>query len=209
MIYCQVRRIYLTGQKGYSMDFKKHLLVSWELSLQHIVPLVLMTLVMFVLTFFTLGILTPVLMAGYMHAVLMIIRQGREPKIGDLFVCLRLFLPLLVFFFLAALVISLGFTLLVLPGLALLLVLALGTVYMLPLMTDQNMGLVDALKESMTMVFKGDIGENLVVVFIFYAIQAIGGIIAIGSLFSTPIAVVFLMSVYDERLSAGRQLRLP
>ncbi len=191
------------------MDFKKHLLVSWELTLQHIVPLVLMTLVMFVLTFFTLGILAPVMMAGYMHAVLMVIRGEQEPKVGDLFACMRLFFPLLIFFVLAALAISLGFALLVLPGLALLLVLAMGTVYMLPLMTDQELGLVDALKESMTMVFKGDIGENLVVVLIFYAIQAIGGIVAIGSLFSTPIAVVFLMSVYEERMSAGRQLRLP
>lgn len=191
------------------MDFKKHLLVSWELSLQHIVPLVLMTLVMFVLTFFTLGILAPVMMAGYMHAVLMIIRQNQEPKISDLFACMRLFLPLLVFFFLATILISLGLTLLVLPGLLLLLFLAMGTVYMLPLMTDQNMGLVDAVKESMAMVFTGDIGENLVVVLVFYAIQAIGGIVAIGSLFSTPIAVVFLMSVYEERMSAGRLLSSP
>ncbi|MBM9537758.1 hypothetical protein [Desulfobulbus alkaliphilus] len=188
------------------MDFKKHLLVSWELTLQHIVPLVLMTLIMFALTFLTLGILAPVLMAGYMHAVLLIVRQGREPKIGDLFAWIRLFLPLLVFFLLAAVAISLGFALLVLPGLALLLFLAMGTVYMLPLMTDRNMALMDALKESMNMVFKGNVGENLVVVLIFYAIQAIGGIIAIVSLFLTPIAVVFLMSVYEERVVTVRQL---
>jgi hypothetical protein len=58
------------------MDFKKHLLRAWELTLKFIVPLVLMTLVMLVVSFLTLGILAPVTMAGYMvflHAELPIL----------------------------------------------------------------------------------------------------------------------------------------
>ncbi len=183
------------------MDFKKHLILAWEMTLRFIVPLVLMTLVMFVASFLTLGILAPVMMAGYMHAVLLIIREGREPRVGDLFNFMRLFFPLLIFFVVGVLAVSIGFALLVLPGLALLAALAIGAVYMLPLMTDKNMGLVDALKESMRMSFNENFGEHLVVILIFWVIQAIGGSIAIGALFTTPIAVMFLMSVYEERIA--------
>lgn len=181
------------------MDFKKHLVQSWELTLRFIVPLVLMTLVMLVVSFLTLGILAPVTMAGYMQSVLRVVREGREPQIGDLFSFMRLFFPLLIFGILAFLAIIIGFMLLVLPGLALSLLLAFGAMYMLPLMTDKGMGLVDALKESFRMAFKENVGEHLVVVLIFWVIQIIGGSIAVGALFTTPIATLFLMSVFEER----------
>lgn len=185
------------------VDFKKHLVLAWELTLRFIVPLVLATLVMFLASFFSLGILAPVTMAGYMHSVLLLIREGREPKISDLFSFMRLFLPLLFFAILAFVAIMIGFALLVLPGLALALALAFGAVYMLPLMTDKGMGLVDALQESFRMAFKVNVGEHVVVVLIFWLIQAIGGSVAIGVLFTTPIATIFLMSVFEERTRTG------
>lgn len=181
------------------MDFKRHLVQAWELTLKFLVPLVLMTLVMLVVSFLTLGILAPVSMAGYMHSVLRVVREGREPQIGDLFSFMRLFLPLFFFGILAFVAIVIGFMLLFLPGLALSLLLAFGAVYMLPLMTDKNMGLFDALKESFRMAFKVNAGEHLVVVLIFWVIQVIGGSIAVGALFTTPIATLFLMSVFEER----------
>ncbi len=180
------------------MDFKKHLLLAWNLTLKFIVPLVLMTLVMALVSFFSLGILAPVAMAGYMHSILLTVREGREPKIGDLFAFMRLFLPLLLFGLLAFIAIMIGFVLLVLPGLALTLLLAFGAIYMLPLMTDKGLGVVDALKESFRLAFKVNIGEHVVVVLIFWLIQAIGGSVAIGALFTTPIATLFLMSVFEE-----------
>lgn len=185
------------------MDFKKHLALAWELTLRFIVPLVLMTLVMFLVSIFTLGILGPVTMAGYMHSVLLMVREGREPRIGDLFSFMRLFLPLLFAVIVAFIAVTIGRFLLVLPGLALALLLAFGAVYMLPLMTDKNLGLVDALKESFRMAFKVNLGEHVVVVLIFWLIQAIGGSVAIGALFTTPIATVFLMSVFEEQTSQG------
>jgi len=183
------------------MDFKKHLTLAWNYTLTFIVPMVLMTLVMLLVSFFSLGILAPVTMAGYMHAVLLVVREGREPKIGDIFSFMRLFLPLFVFSLLAFIAIIIGFVLLVLPGLALALLLAFGAVYMLPLMTDRNMGLIDALRESFRMAFKVNLGEHVVVVLIYWLIQAIGGTVAVGVLFTTPIATLFLMSVFEERTS--------
>jgi hypothetical protein len=43
---------------------------------------------------------------------------------------------------------------------------------------------------------------------IFRVIQAIGGSVAIGTLFTSPIAVAFLMSVYEKRLRADQGHRL-
>lgn len=186
-------------KKGEFMDFKTHLMRAWELMLKFIVPLVLMTLVMFAVSFVTLGILAPVTMAGYMQSVLRLIREKREPKIGDIFAHMNLFLPLLGFAIVCAIAVMIGFALLVIPGLVLVIALAVGTLYMLPLMTDKNMGLVDAVKESFRMSFKENLGEHIVVILIFWVIQFIGGSIAVGTLFTTPIATLFLMSVFDER----------
>lgn len=66
------------------MDFKKHLVLAWELTIKFIVPLMLMALVMFLVSILTLGLLGPVTMAGFMYAVLLLVREGRESKIGDL-----------------------------------------------------------------------------------------------------------------------------
>lgn len=189
------------------MDFKKHLLLAWELTLKFIVPLILMTLVMFVVSFFTLGILGPVTMAGYMHSVLLMIRESREPKIGDLFSFMRLFLPLLFAVIVAFIAVAIGLVLLVLPGLALALLLAFGAIYMLPLMTDKGLGLIDALKESFRLAFKVNLGEHIVVVLLFWLIQAVGGSVAIGLFFTTPIATTFLMSTFEERTRTVHVIR--
>lgn len=66
-------------------------------------------------------------------------------------------------------------------------------------MTDKNMGLVDAVRESFRLAFKVNCGEHVVVVLIFWLTQAMGGSFFIGALFATPMATVFLMSVFEQR----------
>ena len=46
------------------MDIKKHMETAWGMTLKFVVPLILMTLVMAVVSAVTLGILAPVTMAG-------------------------------------------------------------------------------------------------------------------------------------------------
>lgn len=120
---------------------------------------------------------------------------------------MRLFLPLFLFTLVTFIAVVIGLILLVLPGLALALVLAIGTLYMLPLMTDKNMGLMAAFKERFRMAFKVNFAEHIVVVLIFWVIQAIGASIAIGALYTTPIATVFLMSVFEERTGGVQMIR--
>ncbi len=91
------------------MDFKEHLKTAWESTLGFIVPVILLTLVQMVVVTISFGILAPVTTAGYIQSLLLALREGREPKIGDLFSEMRLFFPLLAFGILAALATFFGF----------------------------------------------------------------------------------------------------
>lgn len=188
------------------MDFKTHLEKAWRLTLKYIAPLIIMTLVMIAASLFTLGILGPVTMAGYMHSILLMIRDGREPKVQDVFSHMRLFFPLLLFgivVFLAALI---GFSLLVIPGIAVVLAVAYCCLYMLPLMTDREPGIVNAVKESFAMTTNGSWIDNIAVFIIFIGIIALGSTTFIGALFAQPFATIFLMSVYEEKTGKGEEI---
>ena len=182
------------------MDFKTYLENSWRLTLQYIVPLILLTLVLFGLIIFTLGILAPVVLAGYMQSILYMLRDGREPKLQDLFSQMNLFLPLLGFGVVVFLATAVGFVLLVIPGVMVMFGISFTCIYMLPLMTDQKLGLIDAVKTSYDMSMKGSLADHFVMIIIFFGIIMIGNAVFIGSLFAHPLATVFLLMVYDEKI---------
>jgi membrane-anchored glycerophosphoryl diester phosphodiesterase (GDPDase) len=185
------------------MDFKKHMVSAWELTLKYIVSLVLMTLVMVGVSFVTLGILAPVMMAGYMQSILLMMRDGREPKIQDLFSQMGLFLPLFAFGVIVFIAVIVGFMLLVIPGFLVIIAVSFCCLYMLPLMTDKKLGLVEAIKESYAMAVKNNISEHIVVAILFLAIVGIGGSFFIGLLFTQPLATIFLLSVYEEKVGSS------
>jgi len=180
-----------------SMDFKYHLESAWKMTLQYIAPLIFMTLAMIVISIITLGVLAPVTMAGYMHSILLLIKEGREPKVQDIFSQMRLFLPLFCFGIVVFIITMIGMMLLFIPGVLFLLAVSFCCIYMLPLMTDRNLGLLDAVKESYSMVTKESIVDHIVVFILFIGISAIGSSVFIGSLFTQPLATIFLLSVYE------------
>ena len=161
------------------MDFKHYLETSWSLTLQYIVPLILLTLVLFGLIIFTLGILAPVAMAGYMQSILFMLRDGREPKLQDLFSQMNLFFPLLGFGLVVFIATTVGFILLLIPGVLVILGVSFTCIYMLPLMTDQKLGLIDAIKTSYAMSIKGSIADHFVMIIIFLGIVMIGNAVFI------------------------------
>jgi hypothetical protein len=183
------------------MDFKRHIETAWHLTLGHIVSLIIMTLVMVGVSVLTLGILTPVTMAGYMQSLLRLIRDNREPKVQDLFSHMKLFLPLLGFGIAAFVATSIGFMLFFLPGIIVTAAIAFCCIYMMPLMTDRNLSLVEAIKESFAMSRRGDLVDHVVVVVLFMAISMIGGTVFIGVLFTQPLATLFLLSTYEEKIN--------
>jgi hypothetical protein len=181
------------------MDYKKHLETAWELTLEFIAPLIMMTLVMFILWILTLGILVPVTIAGYTQSLLLMSRQGREPKIQDLFSQLNLFLPLLGFGFMVFIALLIGFIFLIFPGLVVMLVIGFTCLYMIPLMTDKKMGLFEAMKGSYSLAMQGALVDQIVVVVLVIGMNAVGSSVIIGSLFTQPLATLFLLSVYEEK----------
>lgn len=180
------------------MNFKYHLEVAWKLTLANIVTLILMTLAMFVVSMITLGVLAPVTMAGYIHSILLLVRENREPKVQDIFLQMRLFLPLLLFGIAVFIITLIGLMLLFLPGVAFALAVSFCCLYMLPLMTDRKMGVVDAVKKSFAMVTQGKQVDHILVFILFVGISAVGSSIFIGTLFTQPLATLFLMSIYND-----------
>jgi len=190
------------------MDIKKHLETAWNMTLKFIVPLVILTLVMLAVSIVTLGILAPVALAGYTQSLLLLMRTGREPRVQDIFSQMRLFLPLLFFGIVTFIAVLIGFILMVLPGILVALAVLFCCFYMIPLMTDRGLGLMDAIKESYAMAMSGNKQDHAVAVLIFIAITAVGGSIFIGSLFTQPLATLFFLSVYEEK-TAGFGKRSP
>jgi hypothetical protein len=190
--------IYPLPVLGVPMDFKRHIENAWNLTLGKIVSLILITLVLVGVSSLSLGILAPVAMAGYTQSLLLLIRSGREPKVQDLFSYMKLFLPLLGFGAAVFVITLIGFSLFFLPGMIIVIAITFCCIYMLPLMTDKNMSVIDAVKESYAMSRRGELVDHVVVVIIFMAITMIGGTVFIGVLFTQPLATLFLLSTYEE-----------
>jgi uncharacterized membrane protein len=97
-----------------------------------------------------------------------------------------------------------GFLLFVLPGLAIALAVTFGCLYVLPLMSDRGLGLIDAVKTSWRMAMKESVADHIVVVILFVGLMAVGSSVFIGILFTQPFATVFLVSVYLERAGSAQ-----
>jgi small-conductance mechanosensitive channel len=182
------------------MDFKKLIEQAFNLTLENIVALILLTLLLIVISALSFGLLAPVASAGYTHAIIRLIREGREPRMQDIFAHMQLFLPLLGFGILVTLAIFIGYALLVLPGIILACLIAYVCLYMLPIMTDQQLPLVDAIKESYRMTTTGSLSDNIIVAVLFIGVVTIGGSTLIGTLLTQPIATVFIALVYEEKI---------
>ena len=181
------------------MDFKKHFERAWQVMMEHFAPVLINTLVMLVISVVSFGFLAPVVSAGYMQSLLLAVRKNRRPDVKDLFARMDLFFPLLGFTVLFAALVLLGMILLVLPGIAVLLAGTFFFVYLLPLMTDQNFGLIDALKVSSRMALEQPVSEHLAVVLVLLVLDSVGGSIGVGVLLAHPYACLFILSVYEEK----------
>ncbi len=182
------------------MDFKQLIERSFNLTLKNIVALILLTLLLIAISALSLGLLAPVASAGYMHAMIRMVREEREPRMQDIFTHMNLFLPLFGFGILASVVIFLGYALLILPGILIAVGITYTCLYMLPLMTDKKMPIVDAVKESYRMTTADSLTDNIIVAVLFIGVVTLGGSTLIGTLLTQPFATVFLAVVYEEKI---------
>jgi hypothetical protein len=186
------------------MDFKEHLETAWKSTLKFLGPVILLTLAQLLISTFSLGILAPVTMAGYMQSLLLALRHGREPEVKDLFSEMRLFLPLIGFSFVVMIALMIGFIFLILPGILMAAALVFGTLYMVPLMTDKGMGLMDALKGSWKMATEAPWTDQIVVTVLYMVIVSAGSSMLVAILFAQPLASFLVLAVYEQRL--GKKL---
>lgn len=191
------------------MDFKKHLEIGWQNTLRFIGPVLLLTFIQVLVSIFSLGILAPVTTAGYIKSLLLAARDGRTPDIKDLFSEMALFLPLLGFAFVVVIAIGIGFMFLILPGLILMILILFASLYMLPLMVDRRLGVIDALKASWEMANRNPIADQAIITIIYAAILSVGGSIPFAILVAQPLATFVLLSVYQERIGASRSVPSP
>lgn len=191
------------------MDFKEHLGTAWQNTLRFIGPVLILTLVQIFVSVCSLGILAPVTMAGYMQSLLRALREGREPDVKDLFSEMRLFLPLVLFGFLVMVALIIAFSMLILPGILATGCLVFGTIYMIPLMTDKKMGIMDALKESWAMATREPWTDQIVLTLLYVVILSVGGSVFVAIFFTQPLATFLLLSVYEERLQNRQHLTAP
>lgn len=191
------------------MDFKEHVVTAWQNTLKFIGPVLILTLVQIVVGVFSFGILAPVTMAGYMQSLLRALREGREPDVKDLFSEMRLFLPLILFGFLVMVALIIAFSMLILPGILLTGCLVFGTIYMIPLMTDKEMGIMDALKESWAMATREPWTDQVILTLLYLVIMSVGGSVFVAIFFTQPLATFLLLSVYEERLQNRQHLTAP
>jgi cobalamin synthase len=185
------------------MDFKEQFEKTWRIFTGFLPALIINTIALIGISIFTLGILAPVAAAGYMQSLLLAVRENRKPEVGDLFSQMRLFLPLLGFTLAVTIALLLGFAMLVLPGMIMALALVFFCLYMLPLMTDRQMGLIDAVKESSRMALEEPVSEHLAVVALFIGITAVGQSFILGTLFTQPFATIFILLAYEWKTRAG------
>jgi uncharacterized membrane protein len=179
------------------MNFKHLIESTFDHALKNIVPLIILTLVFVGLSTISLGILAPVMFAGYTASVLNMVRTGKEPSPKDVFSHIHLFLPLALFGIALVIVAAIGFLLLVLPGLIFLLAVMFFLIYMIPIMVDQESGLIDSIKKSISMVKQTDLFDHIIFIVIYAVIQAIGGSTLLGLVITMPLSTLFLVLVYD------------
>ncbi len=182
------------------MDVKDLIVRSWQNTLNHIGPLLLITLVQLVLIIVTLGILAPVTTAGYVNSLMQVVRDDRKPEVGDLFSQMRLFFPLFLLSILVAVVAFIGFSLLVLPGFAVLAFIAFAAFYLLPYMVDQKLGLFDALKASWQAAMQEPVSEHIIVVIIYVVIMSLGSSFWFAFLITQPMATFIMVDAYNQRV---------
>ncbi len=188
------------------MDLMKHLTKGWNTTLNLLGPVLLLTFVQLLVTILSLGILGPVTFAGYSQSLLQGIRDGRSPEIKDLFSEMSLFFPLFGFGMLVFIATTIGMMLLVLPGIGVVIFTFFACLYLIPLMTDRRLGLIEAVKCSWQMAFQDPMGDHVIILIVYAVILSIGSSLPFVILFAQPLATFILLSVYEERLESRQKL---
>lgn len=144
----------------------------------HWVTLILATLVMFVGSIFIVTI--PPLVFG-LYILCIKLAKGEEAEIQDIFDGFSYFLRSWGVLLASGILITIGFFFLIVPGIALIIIFT----YAIPLAIVKDLKAVDSLKASYELA-KGNPQFTVLLALIIYAIGAVGSMIKIGFILTTP-----------------------
>lgn len=173
-----------------ALDIGLVLKQGWRLFVKDIGPLILSTVVATLLSAVTLGILAGPLFAGLYDMILARVKEGRQPRVGDVFSCLDRFWSFLGAALVLAILIGIAF-LTIIGGI----LLATIWLYVFPLMVERRLGLWEAMRVSKDLVVRGGFWEHIALVILLGVISSLG-VGALG-LLTTPFIVVAIVVAYQ------------
>ena len=180
------------------MDFEHLLKKSWDHYVRGLVKLVLFVLVGCLLCITI--ILIPTVTAGWTRGILAYIREGKDPQFEELW-NFEDYFQILVLIVACGVLITIGYMLLVIPGI----ILSVIWLYSLLFLVDKKLDFLDAMKASKDAVVKTGFFYHFVVVLIIALLNSIGGVAGgIGALFTTPFTLVLLTVTYIELIEPRR-----
>lgn len=176
------------------MDVMQVLKRGFELLIRDVLPLIVAALIVGGLTAVTLGVLGGPLLAGLYRMILLRIREDRVPQIGDVFYFEHFGNHVGAFYVLTILT-SIGFVLLIVPGLYL----ATIWFYVFVLMVDREIGLSDALSQSKELVERVGLNAHFGVVLVLaLLVTALGSFTrGLGTLVALPFYVACVIAAYE------------
>jgi len=126
--------------------------------------------------------------------------QGRAMDIKDAFNVYPMVVPILLLSVLQTLITTVGFLLLILPGIYLSIALSLS----LPLLVEKNFGIVDALKTSLSLVNK-EFLSVFILALLSAVLIAIGFVTLIGWIITLPYVVMIYAITYRQLAGIDQQ----
>jgi len=185
------------GRRG--LDIGLALKQAGRLFLKDIGPLIIGAIIAGLLSIVTLGILAGPLVAGLYGMVIGRVRDGRQPRVGDVFDGFDRFWAY--FFAALVLVLLIGLASITIVGGFLLATIWL---YVFPLMVDKRMGIGEALKASKDLVVAGGFWEHLALVVLGFVISSVAdGALAIVA---TPFLIAVVAAAYFVADGRSEQL---
>lgn len=171
---------------------------SWDVFKDDMVLFIVAGLIVGVAGFFSLGILLPPLVIGLIRLTQKRMK-GEEAAFGDVFsLGFPSFLPALLAGILIGLGVFVGMILLVIPGI----LVAIVTTFTFHFIAYDNDSFIDAIKNSFNLV-KENFVPALLIIIIVGALNSVGGMIAIGTLFTFPFGMVVMTVAFEELRGGG------
>ena len=177
------------------MDFGKLLKACWEDFMKDIVQLILFGLVGTVLCLTI--VLIPTVAGGWTRGFLAYVREGKRPEFNLLW-NFEGYLQLLLLMIVEFILLAIGYSLLVIPGV----ILTVLWLYSLFFMVDRNLGFWDSMMGSAREVWKDGFSSfinHFVILLIVGVLNTLGGCLwGLGTLVTMPFGMLLLSHVYRD-----------